>query len=352
MFGLNLSVVRATWSVLFVCGLVALLWLLRDVLFLLTVALFFSYMMAPVVGLVERRLPKSMEKARELALLLVYVGFLAIMLTGVTWVVGQAVEQGMGLAKKIPELAKHQEETLLRFPLPGWLEPARASLLEWAQHLVEGGFEQFLPFLKTISGQLLSGLGSVMPFLLVPVFAFFFLKDSHLLSGAILERFPVVRRAFVATIFYDLHGLLSQYIRAVVLLSLATFVSYELFFFTTGVPYSILLSTMAAVLEFVPVVGPLSAGIAAVVVAGLSGHEHVGWLVVFLVIYRLFLDYVLQPWLMSEGIELHPLMVLVGILAGEHLAGIAGMFLSIPVVAGLRIVYLRMEARARAEVVR
>ena len=351
MFGLNLSVARATWSVLFVCGLVALIWLLRDVLFLLTVALFFSYMMAPVVGLVERRLPKRMEKARELALLLVYVGLLAIMLTGVSWVVGQALTQASALAQKIPELAKNQE-MLLRFPLPGWLEPARASLLEWAQHLLEGGFEQFLPFLKTISGQLLSGLGSVMPFLLVPVFAFFFLKDSHMLSGAILERFPVVRRAFIATIFYDLHGLISQYIRAVVLLSLATFVSYELFFFTTGVPYSILLSTMAAVLEFVPVVGPLSAGITAVLVAGLSGHEHVGWLVVFLVIYRLFLDYVLQPWLMSEGIELHPLMVLVGILAGEHLAGIAGMFLSIPVVAGLRIVYLRMEARARAEVVR
>ena len=351
MFGLNLSVARATWSVLFVCGLVALIWLLRDVLFLLTVALFFSYMMAPVVGLVERRLPKRMEKARELALLLVYVGLLAVMLTGVSWVVGQALTQASALAQKIPELAKNQE-MLLRFPLPGWLEPARASLLEWAQHLLEGGFEQFLPFLKTISGQLLSGLGSVMPFLLVPVFAFFFLKDSHMLSGAILERFPVVRRAFIATIFYDLHGLISQYIRAVVLLSLATFVSYELFFFTTGVPYSILLSTMAAVLEFVPVVGPLSAGITAVLVAGLSGHEHVGWLVVFLVIYRLFLDYVLQPWLMSEGIELHPLMVLVGILAGEHLAGIAGMFLSIPVVAGLRIVYLRMEARARAEVVR
>ena len=352
MFGLNFNVARATWTVLFICGLVALVWLLRDVLFLLTVALFFSYMMAPVVGLVERRLPKSMEKARKLALLLVYVALLAIMVTGVSWVVGQALEQGLGLTKKIPELAKNQQEMLLRFPLPGWLEPARASLLEWAQHLLEGGFEQFLPFLKTISGQLLSGLGSVVPFLLVPVFAFFFLKDSHVISGAILGRFPVVGRAFVATIFYDLHGLISRYIRSVVLLSLATFVSYELFFFTTGVPYSILLSTMAAVLEFVPVVGPLSAGITAVLVAGLSGYEHVGWLFAFLVIYRLFLDYVLQPWLMSEGIELHPLLVLVGILAGEQLAGIAGMFLSIPTVAALRIVYLRLEERARAEVVR
>ena len=55
---------------------------------------------------------------------------------------------------------------------------------------------------------------------------------------------------------------------------------------------------------------------------------------------------------MSEGIELHPLLVLVGILAGEQLAGIAGMFLSIPTVAALRIVYLRLEERARANVVR
>ncbi|MBY0504400.1 MAG: AI-2E family transporter [Bryobacteraceae bacterium] len=349
MLGLDSKVARAAWTVLFIVALVGVVWLLREVLFLLTLALFFSYMVSPVVRFVEGWLTWRWGWAREVPLVLVYVLMLAGIVSAVSWVVGEALAQASGLAGKIPELVKNQD-AWLRLPLPAWLEPARASVAEWARHLLEGGFEQFLPFLKTLSGQLLSGLGSVMPFLLVPVFAFFFLKDGRLLSDAILWRFPEDSRALMRAIFGDLHLLLSKYIRAVVLLSLSTFFCYEVFFLATGVPYSMLLSTLAAVLEFVPVVGPLSAGVTAALVAGLSGYDVTG-LIVFLVVYRLFLDYVLQPWLMSEGIELHPLLVLVGILAGEHLAGISGMFLSIPTVAALRIVYLRLESRAR-EVVR
>lgn len=351
MFGLDLKVARATWTVFFVAALVGLVWLLREVLFLLTVALFFSYMVHPAVGLVDRWVTGRRGWAKEVPLMLVYLLLLGGIVSAVSWVVGQALAQASGLAEKIPELVKNQS-VLASFPLPSWLEPARASVIDWGKHLLEGGFEQFLPFLKAVSGQLLSGLGSVMPFLLVPVFGFYFLKDGRILSDAIVWRFPEEQRALITSIFGDLDLLLSQYIRAVVLLSLATFACYEVFFLATGVPYSMLLSTLAAVLEFVPVVGPLTAGVTAAMVAGLSGYDHVTWLIVFLIGYRLFLDYVLQPWLMSEGIELHPLLVLVGILAGEHLAGIAGMFLSIPTVAALRIVYLRLEKRARTEVVR
>lgn len=346
-----MNVARATWTVLFVTGLVALIWQLREVFFLLTVALFFSYMVSPVVRLLEDWLTWRLGWAREIPLLLVYVALLAAIVPAVTWVVGEALTQASGLAEKIPELLRNKE-ALSRVPLPAWLEPARASVIDWAKHMLAGGFEQFLPFLKSVSGQLISGLGSAMPFLLVPVFAFYILKDRRLLSEAILGRVPERARPMVRSIFGDLHVLLSQYIRAVVLLSLATFGCYEIFFLATGVPYSMLLATLAAVLEFIPVVGPLTAGITTALVAALSGYEYLTWLVIFLVVYRLFLDYVLQPWLMSEGIELHPLLVLVGILAGEHLAGIEGMFLSIPTVAALRIVYLRLEARARTEVVR
>jgi len=350
MLGLDPKVARATFTVLFLVSLVGLVWLLREVLFLLTLALFFSYMVSPVVRMAENWLTWRWGWAREVPLVLVYLLLLTGIVTMGSWVVGEALAQASGLAVKIPELMKNQE-ALMRFPLPAWLEPARASGVEWAKHLLEGGFDQFLPFLQSVSGQLLSGLGSVMPFLLVPVFAFFFLKDGRLLSDAILHRFPEKAHDLMRAIFRDLDSLLSKYIRAVVLLSLSTFACYELFFLATGVPYSILLSTLAAVLEFVPVVGPLTAGVTAAMVAGLSGYDVTG-LIVFLVVYRLFLDYVLQPYLMSEGIELHPLLVLVGILAGEHLAGIGGMFLSIPTVAALRIIYLRLERRARDEVAR
>jgi len=66
------------------------------------------------------------------------------------------------------------------------------------------------------------------------------------------------------------------------------------------------------------------------------------WVVVILIVYRLFQDYVLSPFLMSSGVELHPLLVLFGVLAGEQVAGIPGMFFSVPVIAGLRIIVIRM----------
>ena len=63
---------------------------------------------------------------------------------------------------------------------------------------------------------------------------------------------------------------------------------------------------------------------------------------VFLIVYRLFQDYVLSPYLLSSGVELHPLLVLFGVLAGEQVAGIPGMFFSVPVIAALRIIVVRM----------
>ena len=81
-------------------------------------------------------------------------------------------------------------------------------------------------------------------------------------------------------------------------------------------------------------------------VAGLSGYSnHLLWIVIFLIVYRLFQDYVLSPYLLSSGVELHPLLVLFGVLAGEQVAGVPGMFFSVPVIAALRIIIVHMRRR-------
>ena len=75
--------------------------------------------------------------------------------------------------------------------------------------------------------------------------------------------------------------------------------------------------------------------------------EKGGWILIFLIVYRLFQDYVLSPYLLSSGVELHPLLVLFGVLAGEQVAGIPGMFFSVPVIAALRIIVVRMMRRQK-----
>jgi predicted PurR-regulated permease PerM len=69
---------------------------------------------------------------------------------------------------------------------------------------------------------------------------------------------------------------------------------------------------------------------------------------IFLGVYRLFQDYVLSPRLLSEGMELHPLLVMFGVFAGAELGGVPGSFLSVPILALVRIIYLRLEKAHRS----
>jgi predicted PurR-regulated permease PerM len=109
-----------------------------------------------------------------------------------------------------------------------------------------------------------------------------------------------------------------------------------------GVPYAVLLATVAGALEFIPIFGPLTAAITIVLVAAFEGYSHVFAIVAFLAAYRVFQDYILNPHLMSSGVALHPMLVIFGALAGDALAGIPGMFLSVPILATLRVVYVRI----------
>ena len=84
------------------------------------------------------------------------------------------------------------------------------------------------------------------------------------------------------------------------------------------------------------------------IVAALTGFDHLWLLALFFVVYRLFQDYVLNPILMSGGVAVPPLLVLFGLLAGEEIGGIVGIFLAIPVLAIARIVVIRMAHEARA----
>jgi predicted PurR-regulated permease PerM len=76
-------------------------------------------------------------------------------------------------------------------------------------------------------------------------------------------------------------------------------------------------------------------------VAVLSGYPHWPLLVLVLLVWRGIQDYVISPRLMGKSVELHPLAALFGILAGGEIAGVLGVYLSIPVMASLRIVWRR-----------
>jgi predicted PurR-regulated permease PerM len=77
-------------------------------------------------------------------------------------------------------------------------------------------------------------------------------------------------------------------------------------------------------------------------VSAASGYTHLLWVTAFLAVFRVFQDYVLAPSLMSRGIEMHPLLIVFGVFAGGEIGGVPGVFLSVPVLALVRLMYHRI----------
>jgi len=341
MLELDGRVLRAVWTVFVFVLAIALIYLTRSVLVIFTLAIFLAHLIAPLVDRIDRLTPRRVSRTMVLAI--VYLALIGIALAVLIPVGAKIGEQASTLASRLPEALKN--DPLSRFPLPAWLETWRPRVTQFLDEQTTGLGDKILPLLQRLGPGILAGLGSLAAAVLIPILSFFFLKDGILMRDAIVECFQPRRQSLAEEILADLHLLVAQYIRALVLLAMATFVSYSIMLSALGVPYAVLLASVAGVLELIPFVGPLTAGAAALVVAGLSGYPHLLWIAIFLIVYRLFQDYVLSPYLLSSGVELHPLLVLFGVLAGEQVAGIPGMFFSVPVIAALRIVLVRMRRR-------
>jgi len=123
------------------------------------------------------------------------------------------------------------------------------------------------------------------------------------------------------------------------MLSALAMVVITLVLWLMRVHFALALGPAAGALEFIPVVGPFI-GIAVILGVGfLSGYTHLLWLLLFLIVWRIIQDYVTSPRIMGDKLELHALAVLFGVLAGGEVAGVIGVFLSIPVLATIRILW-------------
>ena len=335
MLGIDARAAKAAWTV----GLVAVAfyaaYLVRKTLLVFVLALFLAYLIAPLVRLIERvnwrRLPRAVSVA-EAFLIVVAVAAVAF-----TLVAPSASEEARKLAEQLPRLT--EKATLVReMRLPAWLEPYRERVSGLAQQGMNDAAQAVIPLAKGFAANILHLAGNLVFVALIPILAFMFVNSGpQMQQGLLRELGPNAPRRRLVRILSDLHDALGRYVRAVGLLCVATLAAYGVFFGLLQVPYGVLLAAVAAVLEVVPVLGPLSAAVLSLFVAGVSGYEHLLWMVTFFIAYRIFQDYVLAPWLMGGGIGLHPVLVIFGLLAGEQLGGITGVFLSIPVMAALAI---------------
>jgi predicted PurR-regulated permease PerM len=342
VLGLDRRAASYTWTIVFILLLLGVVYLIREILLIFVVALLFAYLLWPLIKLLDRWLP---GRSKALALGIVYLSLIGLLIVIGIAIGSRVVLQANALATRVPELLSRLEQ-----PAEGTAAPSaqtvKVTVVSTLRKQLVTHSRDILSLLPNAALGVLSHAGSLMFIVLVPILSFFFLKDGRVIRSSVMGILAEgSRRDMITEIAADLHLLLAQYMRALVLLAAAAFLAYGVFFFLLGVPYGILLAAIAFPLEFIPMVGPLAGSAIILLVAGLSGFHHLLWILGFLAAFRVFQDYVLSPRLLSAGMELHPLVIIFGVLAGGYLAGIAGSFLSVPVLATLRIVYRQLQKK-------
>jgi predicted PurR-regulated permease PerM len=340
MFGVDRRAAKYTFTVALVLLLLYAVFIIRGTLFVLTVSLLFAYLLYPLVDFVNRYMP---SRSRTPALALVYLILVGILVTlGIT-IGSRAAEEASALSERAPALIDQMRQAPPATFTPDRLQSLRETVFGAVHNYVYKHNNEIVSFLPGLSLQILKASRNLIYLVIVPIISFFILKDGRLIRDDLLSLInPGPSRVLADEILFDLHTLLLQFMRALFTLCAITLVTFAIVLNTMGVPYAILLASVAFPLEFIPMIGPLFAAIAIISVTIFSGYPHLIWVVVFLGVYRLVQDYVISPRLMSAGIRLHPLLVIIGVFAGEEMAGVRGAFLSVPVIALLRVLYHRI----------
>lgn len=341
------SVTRTTLQILavlfVVVGALWILYRLRGVLLLLILAIFFAYLIAPLVGLLQRPFTyKGRRRALPLPLAIgaVYLVLFASLAVAVWLLLPVASAQVSELAKEAPGYVARAQARL-----QAWQNYERGHLPAGVRDAIHGSIDQaFKAMGESVQSGLLPWIGRAFGYLpwlvLVPILAFFLLKDADFFRKSALRMFPRGRlRWRWDDFFQDVNSTLSAYVRAQLIACVLVGVACTIGFAVIGVPYAVVLGIAAGLLEFIPLAGPLTIGLTAAIFTSFHSLAQALAVLAFLAVLRIVQDYAVYPRIIGRGIHLHPLAVILAILCGAELAGLAGIFLSIPVVAVLSVAY-------------
>jgi predicted PurR-regulated permease PerM len=306
-----------------------------------------AFVLLPVVGLLERRLALP----RTAAAAIVFLGLLAAIIGGGRLLVPLALDQLRDLQRTLPSLVANAQNTLTETADQIGLEDLDALIVNFA------GIGDLTQMVARGAVPFIVGIGHFLLELLVFLIAtFFLLRDAPRLFQWFRRILPTSQRNELIPLFAQVNALLGRYVRGQMFLigvmSTATFIGLSVL----QVPFVLLLAIMTGVLEVIPIVGPITAGAIACLVAlghpapwGLSQIWYVVIVAVMYTVLRHAEDYFVIPLVIGRIVRLHPAVVIFSLLTGGALYGLLGVLVAVPVAATLRLVLIYVGAKLRDE---
>lgn len=335
-------------TVLLLAGLLVMRF--RTLLVMVTMAAILAYLLDPLISFIDRR--TSIK--RGIIIAVVYV-LLAAALVGGFFALGVAsYQQALNLIAEVPGLVENLAQTIAT--LVNRTEPVAIGPLSFDPSTIAWDRlpEQLLGMVEPLVTQSGGFLSRFATSTVRTVFNLFFIFVLSIYLASDLPRFGGYVKSFAQRPGYreDAEQLLprlrhvwSAYLRGQIVLSLVIFLTVWIGLTLLGVQNSLALGLLAGLLEFLPNLGPVVSAVVTVLVAffqpgnylGLASWQYALVVLALMAVIQQLENHLLVPRIVGGALDLHPIIVIVGLFIGASLAGILGAILAAPLIASIKV---------------
>lgn len=307
---------------IFILLLLGFLFLVRDILLLVFIAIIIVSAIDPVVDkLQKRKIPRSVT------VIFLYVFLLSLLSLAVFLLVPPLAAEVDSLGQSFPQLIEKTSgyfETVRQFAIAHNLEQNISSFFATvADQLSQAGANVFT---GTITF-----LGGVFEFIIILSIAFYMTvqeKGTKKFFSAIL---PNDHKDYVMNLVERIEYKMGRWLQGQALLMLLVFSLDYLGLLAIGAPYALILALVAGILEIIPYIGPIISAVIAASISLLHGPMTGLMVLALFVAVQQLEGYILTPLVMKKAVGLNPVVVILALLIGAKLAGMVGVIVSVPI---------------------
>lgn len=314
-----------------------LLSLLTVVMVPLMLASFFYYLLRPLVNWMER--PKL---NRSLVILIIYLVIAILLVLFIIGVWPSLRTQFYNLIDNAPNLLNALSKQLEELEQKGILSailPEGVSPLSQLTEYLNKGFS----FLTNYVAGMFSFFSNFAVILFTfPILLFYMLKEGEKFGQKIVSFMPKRFREEGNKVMQDIDHALSNFIVGRVVVNVALGVLMYIGFLIIGLPYALLLTVVAIIMNFIPFIGAILSSVPIVIIGLIESPSIAIWSLVVILVAQQIQDNIISPYIFGKQLDIHPLTTIILVLVGGDAFGIIGMIVIIPGYMIVKIVVIKV----------
>lgn len=303
---------------------------IKSVVNLILISFIISYAIKPLRDFISEKFGLSYK----LASLIIIVSSLILLIALLYFMIPTIVKESSNVGTMIDNIEEYILDLASKFKMNN------LPIFKSVYGQIGSKVNMFITsFSNNIVDNLLAGMENLVGLAIVPIVAYYFLSDGERIYNKLLLIFPTEKRVIIKRVNYNIDKVLSRYIISQLILSLIIGMLTFVLLLFIGVKFKLVLSVINAIANIIPYFGPIIGGIPIIFIA-LTGSITKGVLALIgvFIIQQVEGD-LLAPKITGDSTEMHPIIIIILLILGEKLGGVAGMVLSVPIAVIIKVIY-------------